>query len=463
MISLVVTIIVTILLASVAVVTGSRYLRESKKRNTEVFVSVLSNAVVKRQEDTNLNSMLYPYIGYYINDGAVFNSVFAPKINTSASFDSGIWYVVDTKTAENLGVTESESYITSIDGSSTGSIKVALVNYADGSVYLVDVAASELNGLDLKEDHVVVGHTHRYVITEPTCVLPVKCADCGFILKEALGHDYRSTTPTPTEGDKENSHYTKICSRCNMPGGYEEHTATYTFVSVSGAWYHKMTCTVCHYENTSNIPCSITYTRSDDYTKRPTVHVKSCSVCKHSVEEAHTLAYRRISYGEHEKYCTVAGCDYVVLTEHHIDNNGDSKCDLCGADIVSYPLFRVVTMVNSSASAESGKHVAKYGDTVELTLVADKEIRNLVVYIAGQRVPAGNISTSDNRTWRITLNLTSGMNIPDGNISFSVNCESTTGVAIPSAITSVTDNRYVVFDGTPPILQYIKKMIRAKE
>ena len=459
MISLVVTIIVTILLASMAVVIGSRYLRDSKNKNTEVFVSVLSNAVSKRHEDTNLNSSLYPYLGYYINDGTVFANKFAPKIPSSVSYDDGIWYVVDTDTAASLGVSESENYITSVEESSSGNGKVALVNYAQGTVYLIDVGASDISGLHLFEEGVDNGHVHTYLEGYPTCTVPKKCINCGFIKEEALGHAYVSTAPTATEGDEENSHYTKVCSRCGMPGGYEEHTRQY--VHNTGSWTHQFSCTVCGYVSASAIPCTIVYSRPDDYTLRPTIHIKTCSVCGYTEQEAHTLAYRRISYAEHERYCT--DCGFVVLTDHHVDDNNDSKCDLCGADMVSYPLFRIVTMVNSSATTESGKYVAKYGDTVVLTLVADKEIRNLEVYIAGQKVPAGNMSTSDNLTWKVSLNLTSAMGINDGDISLKVTCESTTGVAIPVPITSVTDGRYVVFDGTPPILQYIKKIIRAKE
>ena len=459
MISLVVTIIVTILLAGFSIVIGSRYLSESRKKNTEVFVSVLSNAVSKRHEDTNLDSDKYQYLGYYVNDSTVFSDLFASKIPSTISFDDGIWYVVDTKSAAGLGVSESQEYIGTVDASGNADGKVALVNYADGSVYIIDIGTSDISGLSLFEGESSTIHVHRYISGYPTCTLPKKCVDCGFIKEEALGHDYEDITPTPTVGDEENSHYTKRCTRCGMPGGYEAHTAVYTYL---GSWSHKTKCTVCGYESPSAVACTIIYSKPDDYTRRPDYHVKSCSVCGHSEEEEHTFAYRRISYAEHEKYCSV--CDYVVLSEHHVDIDPvDDVCDKCESELVAYPLFRIVTMVNSSATDESGRHVAKYGDTIELTLSTDKEIKNLVVYIAGQRVPNGNMTTSDNRNWKLTLTLTSSMNIPDGDLSLKINCESMSGVAIPVPITTVTDGRFVSFDGTPPILQYIKKIIRAKE
>ena len=350
-----------------------------------------------------------------------------------ANTSYGNWYLEDAT---------GQIYIYgTVDASGNADGKIALVNYADGSVYIVDIGASDVSGLSLFESDSSTIHAHRYFDGYPTCTLQQKCVDCGFIKQEALGHTYENVTPTPTVGDEENSHYTKRCKRCGMPGGYENHTAVYTYL---GSWSHRTKCTVCGYESPSVVACTVVYSKPDDYTRRPDYHVKTCSVCAHSEEEAHTFAYRRISYAEHEKYCSV--CDYVVLSEHHIDDNDDDKCDLCSSELVAYPLFRIVTMVNSSATDESGRHVAKYGDTIELTLSTDKEIKNLVVYIAGQRVPNGNMVTSDNRNWKLTLTLTSSMNIPDGELSLKVNCESMTGVAIPVPITTVTDERYVSFE-----------------
>ena len=73
------------------------------------------------------------------------------------------------------------------------------------------------------------------------------------------------------------------------------------------------------------------------------------------------------------------------------------------------------------------------------------------------------MTTTDNKTWTIELKLEEAMNIPNGNISISINCESSGGVAMLSPVTNPTDGKNVVFDGTPPIIDYIDKDERADE
>ena len=47
MISLIVTVLCTILLASLAIGTGTRYIRESRSKDRAAFISVMSNAVFR--------------------------------------------------------------------------------------------------------------------------------------------------------------------------------------------------------------------------------------------------------------------------------------------------------------------------------------------------------------------------------------------------------------------------------
>ena len=162
--------------------TGTRYLRDSKLKEKENFVQVLSSAVSKRQEDANVNSLAYPYLGYYINNSLVFESIFAPKVKEALTYDNSIWYVIDNATATNLGVKEIGSYIDSVDTAADDEqIKVALVDYKSGAVHLINVTSYELAGLEISKGDFVTGHTHRYLDTEPTCTTPVKCEDCGLI------------------------------------------------------------------------------------------------------------------------------------------------------------------------------------------------------------------------------------------------------------------------------------------
>lgn len=474
MISLIVTIICTILLASLAIGTGSRYIMESRSRDRAAFVSVMSNAVARRHADTVLNSIAYPYLGYYVNDSVIFEKIFVPKVSEPIKYENGIWYVLDTATARELGVKEPEKYIETIDISYPETVKVALVNYATGKVYLIDAYASEMSGLDSVISGPVVGHHHRYVdeINYPNCTEPLKCADCGFISKEALGHKYDADRlPEPASGDEENAHYNRQCIVCDMQGGYEPHDFEYEHLEKNGNWYHKSYCVICGYSKKYGIEteerCTEVIKLSESESERTNNHIRSCRVCGHTISEAHDVGYRRISESMHEKYCLNILCGHTITREYHVDDNSDSKCDLCNSDILSYsyPQLGIVEMVNVNPISESQKYIAKYGDNVSLKIVADKAIRKetLEVIIAGQKVPQDDLVTSDNKTWNIIFYLNPNVEIPNGDIAFRITCESMSGVELPAPITSTSDGKKVVFDGTAPSVQYVPKVDRVDE
>lgn len=474
MISLIVTIICTILLASLAIGTGSRYIMESRSRDRAAFVSVMSNAVARRHADTVLNSIAYPYLGYYVNDSVIFEKIFVPKVSEPIKYENGIWYVLDTATARELGVKEPEKYIETIDISYPETVKVALVNYATGKVYLIDAYASEMSGLDSVISGPVVGHHHRYVdeINYPNCTEPLKCADCGFISKEALGHKYDADRlPEPASGDEENAHYNRQCIVCDMQGGYEPHDFEYEHLEKNGNWYHKSYCVICGYSKKYGIEteerCTEVIKLSESESERTNNHIRSCRVCGHTISEAHDVGYRRISESMHEKYCLNILCGHTITREYHVDDNSDSKCDLCNSDILSYsyPQLGIVEMVNVNPISESQKYIAKYGDNVSLKIVADKAIRKetLEVIIAGQKVPQDDLVTSDNKTWNIIFYLNPNVEIPNGDIAFRITCESMSGVELPAPITSTSDGKRVVFDGTAPSVQYVPKVDRVDE
>lgn len=479
MISLIVTIVCIILLSSMAIGTGTKYIREARNRDKETFIKVMSSAVARRHEDTNLNSISYPYLGYYINDGFIFDKIFAPKVSEDIYYENGIWYVVDTVTAKELGVRDSENYIEKVDESYTEEIKVALVDYQSANVYLIDALPGEILGLE-NGGAPILGHTHRYVDEPmyPNCTEPLKCADCGFIKAEALGHIYDDpmAKPVPAEGDEENAHYNKVCTRCGMPGGYERHIFEYVHLVKNNVWHHIATCTVCEYTKMNEDGtakeelCTQVINLPESEADKLTTHIRSCRVCLHEETEPHDFAYRRISESMHEQYCAHPLCGHLIVREYHVDNDGDEKCDLCGSDIISYayPQISVTEMykVNPVPADENDKYIAKYGDTIVLKFVADKQIGNLEVYIAGHKIDNSNatINSDDDKTWEITYVLDRARTIPDGNISFSIYCESrAANVPLPSKITTTTDGKRVLFDGTNPTIEYIPKEDRVDE
>ncbi len=461
MISLIVTIIVTILLATMAISTGTRYLRDSKIREKENFIQVLSSAVSKRHEDANINSLAYPYLGYYIDSKVVFETNFAPKVKgKELSYDTGIWYIVDNSIATNLGVREVGDYIGSLDNAATDEkVKVALVDYKTGEVYLINVATHELNSLNVRKDDFVTGHEHRYLDEEPTCTTPVKCADCGFILKEELGHLYEDGVAAESYDDK--SHYTKNCKRCDMPGGFALHNLNTTHEIRDGVWYHSVACTECDY-NKGNEPCLVEYYLPETAEEKAEKHVKYCSVCTHLEMEGHHVGYRRVSETFHEVYCTISDCDFVMAKELHEDDDNNKICDKCGGEVVdySYPILIKVEMQKLDATTEEEKYFAKYRDTIELVISADKEIQNLDITIAGVEVPQSEMISTDKKNWTVPFVIHSEYSIPNGEIAFSINCESASGVELGTTCVATTNGKSVVFDGSPPILKYIEKIYR---
>ncbi len=478
MISLIVTIVCIILLSSMAIGTGTKYIRESKAKDKESFISVMSTAVARRQEDTNINSISYPYLGYYIKDAVIFERVFAPKVSETIYFEEGTWYIVDTTTARELGVVEPERYLETVDQSYTEEIKVALVDYETAKVYLINAYSSEIAGLENNGGGPILGHTHRYVDYDlyPTCTEPRKCADCGFIDAEATGHVYDPLdAPALAVGDEENAHYNKVCKVCGMQGGYERHTFEYIHLVKDGKWYHKSTCNVCGYTK-RNLAGVDNEERCKEFIKLPnseadkvTTHIRACRICLHEEVESHDVTYRRISESMHEKYCADELCGHVIAREYHIDEDGDEKCDLCNSDIISfaYPQISVVKMEKTlpTPTKNDDKYIAKYGDTITLNFTADRQITNLEIHIGSHLIDSSNatITTTDNKTWSVEYVLDKARPLDDGNIRFSIYCESLSNVPIPSEITTTTDGKRVVFDGTNPVIDYIPKEDRVDE
>ncbi len=149
MISLVVTIVVMIILAGMSITTGSKLLKQSNSESNKVFVSVLSNAIKQRRENSNIDSDKYYYVGYYISDGNVFDTIFSKKIPSTAAFEQESWYVIDSNIAKILNVNDAEDFIGSLEDGVTGKVKVALVNYNTSEVYIIEILPSDANGLVL--------------------------------------------------------------------------------------------------------------------------------------------------------------------------------------------------------------------------------------------------------------------------------------------------------------------------
>lgn len=459
MVSLVVTIVCIILLSSMAIGIGLRYNKETRNRDEQAFIEVLSAAVSNRHEETNLDSENYHYVGYYINDAEKFESIFLPKIKTDTKFEDGIWYLIDNESADELGVMLSENYIEDIEDDYTGQVKVALVNYSNGETYIIDVDATEAKDLDFSNMTKVDGHIHKHNNSEPTCTEGVVCVECGYILKEPLGHTYGDSFYTAEPVD-EYSHYRKACLRCGMQGDYEAHNLKYEHLKVENVWYHKKECYVCGWQSLQSDLCTLIYKMPEDATEILNNHIAICKYCEHTEMEAHKIVYKEISVTEHQVYCSK--CNYTLRREEHVDSDKNNICDLCNYEITDYlyPVITKCTIVNNDAQSEEKKYFAKYDETIKLDFTTLRPVKNVQVMIAG-KTPNKISSSSDGKEWTAEYTIENGSGILNGNISFSIMCESNSGVTMQNAQTTTTDGKYVVFDGNSPVIEYINKAIRA--
>ena len=73
------------------------------------------------------------------------------------------------------------------------------------------------------------------------------------------------------------------------------------------------------------------------------------------------------------------------------------------------------------------------------------------------------ITSSDNKTWVVTYVLNTARAIEDGELSFSIDCDSLAGTRLPAPMTTTTNNKKIIFDGTNPIVDYIGKEHRVDE
>ena len=143
--SLVVMIASIILLSTLAIGYGYRYLQETKEADEKYFCEVLSNAVSKRENNHTVNSSEYPRVGYHIKTIDAFKEIIDSYIpilkssNADLLYERGLWYIVDNVTAEKLGVKDSENYVDVFDETNTEKMTVALVDYYSGAVYVFDI------------------------------------------------------------------------------------------------------------------------------------------------------------------------------------------------------------------------------------------------------------------------------------------------------------------------------------
>lgn len=462
MASLVVMIASIILLSTMAISFGYRYLTETKKADEKYFKEVLSSAVTKRENNHTVNSPEYPRVGYQITDANSFQEIlnkYVPSIkdNGEILFDRGLWYIVDTKVAEKLGVKGSSDYIDVFDKESDESAKVALVDYYTGAVFLIDI--NDVQGITgISGDVDIIpddGHIHNFNIPEATCTQDKKCLICGYVAQAALGHLYEGKAYEPIDDE---FHYSKDCKRCGMKGGYERHTDlnNYSFYkSGDGEWYHYSGCSKCGWptDGRNYEKCTTQWKSISD-----TEHVKECKVCKHSETSLHECEYICIDDHYHEYVCKICGYKKIKYELH--EDDGTHKCKKCGCEIATgeEPLLESVILKNKEWP---DSHFVTDGETIQLIIKADRMISNVEATICGYGGDKIKYKYSDDKlTCTAELFVDEDVVIAQNTkVTFSVSCKSVSSDKWMTAPASTTteEGSYLIYDSIPPLVDYIPK------
>ena len=468
--SLVIIIASIILLATMAISFGYKYLTETQEADEKYFKEVLSNAVTKRENNHTVNSLEFPRAGYHVDELSSFQELlekYVPeaKNNSEILFDRGLWYIVDNKAAENLGVKKSSDYIDVFDEDMTEDVKVALVDYYSGTVFIIEIdsvgdVSSIISG-DSSGDTIIPvipdeSHVHNYNIAAPTCTEDQKCLICGYVKATALGHDYGGGTFT-CEWIDEDFHYTKKCQRlgCGMIGGYERHTDIDKWTHITsgdGEWYHYTGCSKCGWPGATNLeyikcdPTVVTVSFSD------AEHAKKCNVCKYQELFPHEFYYKFVNENYHDVYCRM--CNYKKRVPHTA-----LPCPDCEYD-PNYEGLILESVLLKNKEWPDSKFVTD-GETIQLIITANERISDVDAQICGF---VGDYLTkvysNGNKTCTVELFVDNDVRLAQNSkVTFSVSCKSLeTGLWMTSPVSVTTDHEsYLTYDSVSPIVEYILK------
>ena len=486
MITLIVTIVVMIIILGISYNLGSRYIAESKQKEREALLSVISGAVDRRQNDkyvaNEADKEKLLYSGYHISSGD-FEKLLPSFQDQTSIYEPGVWFILDADKAEGLGVVggaeyliddlkktaeeddetqakDSENKYLAVVDYFTG--KVELIKYQDFDSEIVDKIKNseecihEYTVLSCTEPsvckkcgEVVASITHDFdrdgdnKDDEATCTEDKKCNRCGYIEQGALGHDFLDEI-----GYNDVGHFNK-CSRCDAMGNFEEHQKNY-IVSAS-EWKHQIECSSekCNWGKEEECSKQI---RPKDTVE----HTIYCADCLKAEDVEHDeKRYKSIDKKIHNVYC--ATCNIELYTEKHIDMvEPYGICDKCTGvlELTDEPEVESLTMENIQEGA-TNKNYAKYGDKLKVTLKTSVVLAEAPTIQLGNTIinSKASIDHADALTWIFEIK-TDDYNFSDGVLNIRVtNIKSLWNIR-GEDIEETTDGLYITYDKTKPTYIY---------
>jgi len=389
MLSLVIIVVVTILLAMIATTAGFRYIEEANKVRAASLKAIVGSAAYQRQNDLSAGVANRYYDGYS------FNIELLKDINTykdvkglpSLNFDSfsgdfanlfnkenSNWYVIDAEAATDLGAKEAETFLTrnisSISSGGADEIKVILVDYTYGDSYYVTFPKNIAGNLIKKNADGTTGCNyspngqHKYTIV--TCTDPAKCIYCNQEALDgaALGHSFIPATCTTAE----------YCERCGVTKGQPQGHQYITNLEIS-EYREKMKSKDLILFDSSLYNDESGYAWVTDATK----HWHECKVCGNKIDET---AHQKITIPNSQN--NVVTPQYDTTTYHY------ETCIYCGwysaaikhtltIDTVQNPLGESSSNIGK-ANAYDNQH------RVHCTLCSYESIHNDTGWLVGNEM-----------------------------------------------------------------------------
>lgn len=474
MISLIVTIICILIFIGLSYRIGSRYIKESKAEERSALADVLSNAIIRRQNDEYAIGGTGGYYSGYPMTEDEFNRILGTGDNV---WGNGLWFIVDAKNAEDLGIVDSEKYLVSdlTNPKSDDDDKyLAAVDYDTGKVELIyyegEIDKDEFDKIAENAKDNETGCTHAYSVV--SCIEPSVCTKCGKIFSQALGHDFNAEHATCTQDKKcnrcgyvaekaigheydtsvlsynDDGHFNK-CVRydeCGGVGNLKAHIKEYGYIEGS-AWQHNVRCSFDGCNWTKVEQCTKTIKPKDLEN-----HVLWCENCGKSEEQGHDdIKFKYIDKDKHMVYCNT--CTSELYLEEHIDvEKPFGICDRCESTVTlsKEPSIETLTIENITPGATSKYH-AKAGDTIRITLTSSLILAKApTIKVQNQIISAGQISTDDDFTWYVEFK-TTDYPFEQGELKVTVSdVKSLWGVYMSNVFMETTDNNCVIYDSVKP-------------
>ena len=320
MVSLVIIVIVIIILVAVTTYTGYRAIENVNAKKAVALEKVIGNAALNRQNDSSSGLSTRFYEGYLFDvESADYSKI--ENIDKNDFDSDGIpdclqeegayWYVIDADAAKNLGVSNTEDFLTNnisyylrsdiTEDEKSNTIKAVLTDYTSGQSYYVKMPVSILvDSVANAEGACANSPTGTHKFTVPTCTENSKCIyNCGEELNNKLGHDWVGATCT-SDG---------YCKRCGVTN--ENDLAT-GHILISDADISDSDLIDLLAKNESHMVAN-----SDDSSKAWIVdankHWHQCIKCGEKFEEkTHERAYISINDATHKEICDACGWESIV-------------------------------------------------------------------------------------------------------------------------------------------------------